>query len=77
MIDSSSNILGSITIVYYGSGSNNMDESFYVDYSWIQDFEADFQKKVSLKMLNRQILIASLIYFQFILRQLIISTWNC
>ena len=22
------------------------------DYSWIQDFEADFPKKVSLKMLN-------------------------
>ena len=28
-----------------------MDESFQ-DYSWIQDFEADFQQKVSLKMLN-------------------------
>ena len=28
-----------------------MGESFQ-DYSWIQDFEADFPKKVSLKMLN-------------------------
>ena len=26
-------------------------ESFQ-DYSWIQDFEADFPEKVSLKMLN-------------------------
>ena len=26
-------------------------ESFQ-DYSWIQDFEADFLQKVSLKMLN-------------------------
>ena len=31
---------------------NIMDESFQ-DYSWIQDFEADFPKKVSLKMLNQ------------------------
>ena len=29
----------------------NMDERFQ-DYSWIQDFEADFPKKVSLKILN-------------------------
>ena len=28
-----------------------MSESFQ-DYSWIQDFEADFLWKVSLKMLN-------------------------
>ena len=28
-----------------------MGESFQ-DYAWIQDFEADFQQKVSLKMLN-------------------------
>ena len=28
-----------------------MGES-YQDYSWIQDFEADFPQKVSLKMLN-------------------------
>ena len=28
-----------------------MGESFQ-DYSWIQDFEADFPYKVSLKMLN-------------------------
>ena len=28
-----------------------IDESFQ-DYSWIQDFEADFLWKVSLKMLN-------------------------
>ena len=28
-----------------------MGESFQ-DYSWIQDFEADFPQKVSLKMLN-------------------------
>ena len=30
-----------------------MGESFQ-DYSWIQDFEADFPKKVSLIMLNRK-----------------------
>ena len=30
---------------------DNMDESSQ-DYSWIQDFEADFPWKVSLKMLN-------------------------
>ena len=36
--------LGSIEMVHMG-------ESFQ-DYSWIQDFEADFPKKVSLKMLN-------------------------
>ena len=29
-----------------------MGESFQ-DYSWIQDFEADFPQKVSLKMLNK------------------------
>ena len=29
-----------------------MGESFQ-DYSWIQDFEADFPQKVSLKMLNQ------------------------
>ena len=28
-----------------------MGESFQ-DYSWIQDFEADFPQEVSLKMLN-------------------------
>ena len=28
-----------------------MGESFQ-DYSWVQDFEADFPLKVSLKMLN-------------------------
>ena len=28
-----------------------MSESFQ-DYSWIQDFEADFPQKVSLKILN-------------------------
>ena len=28
-----------------------MRESFQ-DYSWIQDFEADFPKKVSLKIMN-------------------------
>ena len=25
---------------------------FFQDYSWIQDFEADFPQKVNLKMLN-------------------------
>ena len=29
-----------------------MDESFQ-DYSWIQDLEADFPQRVSLKMLNK------------------------
>ena len=29
----------------------NMGESFQ-DYSWIKNFEANFPKKVSLKMLN-------------------------
>ena len=31
--------------------SGHMGESFQ-DYSWIQDFEADFPQKVSLKKLN-------------------------
>ena len=31
--------------------NTGMDESFQ-DYSWIQDFEADFPQKISLKMLN-------------------------
>ena len=30
-----------------------MGESFQ-DYSWIQDFEADFPKKISLKILNSE-----------------------
>ena len=34
------------------------------DYSWIQDFEADFPQKVSLKCWIREFIIASLIYFQ-------------
>ena len=36
-----------------------MGESFH-DYSWIQDFEADFPQKVWIK----ETIIASLIYFQ-------------
>ena len=31
--------------------SKHMGESFQ-DYSWIQDFEADFPQKVSLKILK-------------------------
>ena len=34
-----------------GNPGIRMGESFE-DYSWIQDFEADFPQKVSLKMLN-------------------------
>ena len=33
--------------------STHMGENFQ-DYSWIQDFEADFPQKVGLKMLNRK-----------------------
>ena len=36
--------------------SNHMGESLQ-DYSWIQDFEADFPQKVSLKILNMASLI--------------------
>ena len=39
-----------------------MDESFQ-DYSWIKDSEAD--RKSASKSWIKQILIASLIYFQF------------
>ena len=35
----------------YKAGYDTMGESFQ-DYSRIQDFEADFPQKVSLKMLN-------------------------
>ena len=31
--------------------THDMGESFQ-EYAWIQDFEADFPQKVSLKMLN-------------------------
>ena len=31
-----------------------MSESFQ-DFSWIHDFEADFQKKASLKILNKAV----------------------
>ena len=49
-----------------------MGESFQ-DYSWIQDFEADFPyRKSASKSWIKQILIASLAYFQFILRILTI-----
>ena len=37
------------------TGSNSFHMSWLIcmgDYSWIQDFEADFPQKVSLKMLN-------------------------
>ena len=47
----------------YTKSDNHMGESFQ-DYSWIQDFEADFPKKVSLKCRIREIVIAFLIYFQ-------------
>ena len=36
------------------------------DFSWIQDFEADFPKKVSLKRLNSSDYNSFLIYFQFL-----------
>ena len=42
-------LVGVITIVQ--SSVYSMGENFQ-DYSWIQDFEADFPQKVSLKMLN-------------------------
>ena len=42
-----------------------MDASFE-NYSWIQDFEADFPKKASLKIPIRQFVIAFLIYLQFL-----------
>ena len=41
----------SFLICWVDVGLRNMFESFQ-DYSWIQDFEGDFPKKVSLKMLN-------------------------
>ena len=47
----------------YYKGSIFMGESFQ-DYSSIQDFEADFLWKVSLKMLKKGDLIGFLIYIQ-------------
>ena len=56
----SSDLEGSETIVFTYQPEDpgkkhehgiNMGESFQ-DYSWIQDFEADFPQKVRLKMLN-------------------------
>ena len=47
----------------YEAVSVSMGESFQ-DYSWIQDFEADFPQKVSLKSWIREIIIGSLIYIQ-------------
>ena len=46
-----------------------MGESFQ-GYSWIQDFEADFPQKSALKYWIKQIIMASLIYFQFTIGQL-------
>ena len=48
---------------------NNMGERFQ-DYSWIQDFKADFpekvnQRKSASKSWIGQIIMVSLIYFQF------------
>ena len=43
----------------------HMCEGFQ-DYSWFQDFEADFPMKISLKYWIVQITINFLIYFQFI-----------
>ena len=36
---------------FFFVGETHMGEKFQ-DYSWIQDFEADFPQKVSLKILN-------------------------
>ena len=46
----------------------SMGESFQ-DYSWIQNFEADFLLKVSLKMMNYVDYNNILIFFCFLLRQ--------
>ena len=46
-----------------------MDESFQ-DYSWIQDFVATFHKKSASKCWIEEIIIAYLIYFLSVLRQL-------
>ena len=42
-----------------------MDESFQ-DYSKIQDFEADFLRKVRLKIMNWQIIIASDLFSDYL-----------
>ena len=42
----------SYNMVFYKALDEHMCESFQ-DYSWIQDFEAGFPQKVSLKMLNQ------------------------
>ena len=50
-----------------------MGENFQ-GYSWIQDFEADFPQKVSLKMLNYTDYISFSDLFSVYLKEL---TWNC
>ena len=46
-----------------------MDERLH-DYSWINDFEADFLWKVSLKIMNKADYNSFSDYFMFIKRQL-------
>ena len=53
-----------------------MGESFQ-DYSWIQDFEADFQQKVSLKILNYGDNNTFSHLFSVCLKAIEHLTWNC
>ena len=53
-----------------------IDESFQ-DYSWIQDFEADFLWKVSLKILNSVDNDSVSDLFSVYLKAINIQTWNC
>ena len=37
---------------YISIGNDKIMGESFQDYSWVQDFEADFPQKVSLKILN-------------------------
>ena len=45
-------VLGGFEFTQHMFGLRNPVGESFQDYSWIQDFEADFPQKVSLKMLN-------------------------
>ena len=45
------NVTELLLMRWWNLNATCMGESFQ-DYSWIQDFEADFPQKVSLKILN-------------------------
>ena len=72
----------SLHILYYRAyhhrgGLNVFMGKSFQDYSWIQDFEADFLWKVSLKIQNLADYNSFSVLLSVYLKKLAIQIWNC